>query len=95
MEAGGQAGEGSERAGQVSLFPPLVMFPGRVLRLIPVRQCDLDTLQGPMCTWKDALSELFLAGRSESFLDKEPARQQSFLWSIPGKSFALLTVHRV
>lgn len=79
----------------MSPFPPLVMFPKRALRLIPVRQCDLDTLQGPMCTWKDALNELFLAGRNKSFLNKEPARQQSFLWSIPMKSFALLTVHGV
>lgn len=95
MEAGGQVGEGSERAGQVNPFPPLVMFPGRVLTLIPVRQCDLDTLQGPMCTWKDALNELFLAGKSKSFLDKEPARQWSLLWPIPVKSFALLIVHGV
>lgn len=45
-----------------------------------------------MCTWEGALSELFLAGRNKSFLNKEPARQQSFLWSIPVKSFALPTV---
>lgn len=79
----------------MSPFPPLVMFPKRVLRLIPVRHCDLDTLQGPMCTCKGALNELSLAGRSKSFLNKEPARQQSFLWSIPMKSFALPTVHGV
>lgn len=38
------------------------------VRQFPIKQCDnLETMQGLICICKDALNELFLAGRNRAF----------------------------
>lgn len=84
----GGGGEGRTRnVGRISGFLSMISdVPQKVVRQFPVKQCDnLDTMQGPMCICKDALNELFLAGRNKGLLNKESARRLSFLWPFPIK----------
>lgn len=72
--------------GLVDPFPQLMVSPRKVVRQFPIKQCDnLDTMQGLMCICKDAPNELALTGRNKGFLNKESARQRSFLWPSPIK----------
>lgn len=91
LEGGGECGTGMW-VGKRITFRDLVGSPRKVGRRFPVTQCDnLDTMQDLIWTCKDALNELFLAGRNKGFLNEESARQQSFLWPFPLKWFAFLT----
>lgn len=75
-----RAGQGMW-AGKKDPFPRSVVSPRKVVRQVPITQCDnLDTMKELICMCKDALNELFLAGRNKGSLSKESARQQSFLW---------------
>lgn len=93
LEGGGEGGARNVGRRKESLSMMSVVSPRKVVRQFPIKQCDgLDTMQGLICICKDALNELFLAGRNKGFLNKESARQQSFLWLFPMKWFAFLTV---